>query len=142
MVVYVGSPPSLSWGFRWTWRRPGRRAALRRGQWYHVAATYSNGTSQIYVNGKLDGSNYHKSAMSLMKDIYFHIGGLRGHYDFAGDIDEECGVSNVARSADWFKLEYENQKAHTNPGRFARATGRCVFGFRRARSTSFRRKRP
>ena len=97
------------------------------GQWYHVAATYSNGTSRIYVNGKLEGSNYHKAAMSLMNDIGMTIGGLRGSFQFAGDIDE-VRVSRVARSADWIKLEYENQKAAANPGRHLGAAGQCLFG--------------
>jgi len=36
------------------------------------------------------------------------IGGWYGNYDFIGDIDE-VRISKVARSADWVKLEYENQ---------------------------------
>jgi hypothetical protein len=77
------------------------------GQWYHVAATYADGTSKIYVNGALDGSNEAKKAtMSLMNDIYMNI----GKESFAGDVDE-VRVSKVARSDDWIKLEYENQKA-------------------------------
>ena len=108
VVMNVGSPPSLSW---WSDGPGGVGAAVTpvMGRWYHVAAVYSNGTSRIYVNGKLEGSNYHKAAMSLMNDIGMTIGGLRGSFQFAGDIDE-VRVSRVARSADWMKLEYENQK--------------------------------
>jgi len=109
VVINIGSPPSFSWGSD----GPGGVAAAATpvmGRWYHVAATYSNGTSQIFVNGKLEGSNYHKAAMSVMNDIGMTVGGLRGSFQFAGDIDE-VRVSRVARSADWIKLEYENQKA-------------------------------
>jgi len=109
VVINIGSPASLSWSSD----GPGgvaAGAAPGMGQWNHVAATYENGTSRIYVNGKLEGSNYHKAAMSLVKDICMNIGGLRGSYQFTGDIDE-VRVSRVARSADWIKLEYENQKA-------------------------------
>jgi hypothetical protein len=109
VVIYVESPPSLSWRSD----GPGGVGAARLpaiGQWCHVAATYENGTSRIYVNGRLEGSNYHKAAMSMVKDIGMNIGGLRGNYQFTGDIDE-VRVSRVARSADWIKLEYENQKA-------------------------------
>ena len=107
VVIYIGSPPSLSW---WSDGPGGVGAAVTpvMGRWYHVAAVYSNGTSRIYVNGKLEGSNYHKAAMSLMNDIGMTIGGLRGSFQFAGDIDE-VRVSRVARSADWMKLQYENQ---------------------------------
>ena len=108
VVVGIESPPRLAWASD----GPGGVGAASTsvvGQWYHVAAAYSNGTSRIYVNGKLDGSRYHKAAMSLVKDIGMTIGGLRGSYQFAGDLDE-VRVSRVARSADWIKLEYENQK--------------------------------
>ena len=39
------------------------------------------------------------------------IGGWYNNYDFVGDIDE-VRVSQVARSAEWIKLQYENQKRH------------------------------
>lgn len=108
VVINVGSPTSLSW---WSDGPGGVGAATKPvvGRWCHVAATYSNGTSRIYVNGQLAGSNYHKAAMSLMNGIGMTIGGLRGSFQFAGDIDE-VRVSRVARSADWLRLQYENQK--------------------------------
>ncbi|MCF7732541.1 MAG: DUF2341 domain-containing protein [Akkermansiaceae bacterium] len=97
-------------GFGWSSDGPGGASGKtipRMGQWYHVAATYEDGTSRIFVNGTLDGSNEAKKAtMSLMNDIYMNI----GKENFAGDIDE-VRVSKVARSEDWIKLEYENQKA-------------------------------
>ena len=40
------------------------------------------------------------------------IGGWYHNYDFIGDIDE-VRVSKVKRSADWVKLQYENQKANS-----------------------------
>jgi len=108
--INIGSPPLLSWASD----GPGGAGAgkpLVMGPWTHVAATYLDGNSRIYVNGKLEGSNYSKGAMSIVKDICMSIGGIRGaNYNFAGDIDE-VRVSRVARSADWIKLEYENQRA-------------------------------
>lgn len=48
--------------------------------------------------------------MSIVKDIGMSIGGMRGtDFRYIGDIDE-ARVSRVARSADWLKLQYENQK--------------------------------
>jgi hypothetical protein len=38
-----------------------------------------------------------------------YIGGWYNNYKFVGDIDE-VRISKVARSADWVKLHYENQK--------------------------------
>ena len=108
--LMIGSPPSLYWGAD----GPGGAKATTfpiLGQWYHMAATYSNGLSQIFVNGKLDGSRQAgPTAMSLTNDVCLTIGGMRGKYQFAGDIDE-VRVAGVARSADWMRLEYENQKA-------------------------------
>ena len=109
VAIGIDSPPRLQWGSDGP---GGARAetALRMRQWTHVAATYAEGTSRIYVNGALAGSRYHKAAMSIVRDICMNIGGWRGgNYSFAGDIDE-VRVSRVARSADWIKLEYENQK--------------------------------
>ncbi|MEI6536940.1 MAG: DUF2341 domain-containing protein, partial [Verrucomicrobiaceae bacterium] len=107
--LMIGSPPGLSWASDGP---GGTRAATIPviGKWHHVAATYADGVSQIFVDGKLDGSNQHKAAMSLMDDIYMYIGGMRGSYQFTGDIDE-VRVSRVARSVNWMKLQYENQKA-------------------------------
>ena len=109
VAISIGSPAQLSWGSDGPGGAAAGTAPVLR-QWYHVAATYSNGTSRIYVNGKLEGSNYHRAAMSLTTNVMMTIGGMRGNYDFVGGIDE-VRVSRVARSADWLRLEYENQKA-------------------------------
>jgi hypothetical protein len=110
VVINIDSPA----GLRWSSDGPGGATAITTpdvGRWYHVAATYAKGTSKIYVNGKLEASNtLGDGAMSLMNDIGMTIGGFRGTYQFAGDIDE-VRVSRVERSADWIKLQYENQKA-------------------------------
>ncbi|MEI6605588.1 MAG: DUF2341 domain-containing protein [Verrucomicrobiota bacterium] len=104
------SPPALVWSSD---GGGGARAATlpKLNQWYHIAATFEKGVSKIYVNGRLDGSNdAGANAMSLLNDIYMDIGGHRAA-TFGGDIDE-VRVSRVARSADWMKLQYENQKDH------------------------------
>ena len=72
-------------------------------KWYHVAHTYEQGASLIYVNGVLDGSNA-AGSLELRSPCIMEIGGNK----FAGDIDE-VRVSSVTRSANWVKLEYENQ---------------------------------
>jgi hypothetical protein len=48
--------------------------------------------------------------MSILNNVTMTIGGMRGSYQFAGDIDE-VRLSRVERSADWMRLEYENQKS-------------------------------
>ncbi len=73
-------------------------------QWYHLEHTYKLGASMIYVNGVLVGSSA-ASSLDLHAPCKLEIGGN----NFAGDIDE-VRVSKVTRSADWVKLEYENQR--------------------------------
>jgi hypothetical protein len=73
-------------------------------QWYHVEHTYKLGFSLIYINGVLAGSSA-ISSMNLHAPCRMEIGSNK----FAGDIDE-VRVSKVTRSADWVKLEYENQR--------------------------------
>ena len=108
VVISIGSPPRIGWssdgpGGAWS----SEPLAMRR--WHHVAATYVDGTSRIYLDGKLAGSNFHRGAMSVVRDIGLKVGGMRGGFNYAGDIDE-VRISHVARSPDWIKLEYENQK--------------------------------
>lgn len=80
---------------------------LTPGQWVHVVHTHSGGVARIYVNGQLDATN--NVTMNMPNPSRMWIGGWYGTYSFAGDIDE-VRVSKVARSANWIKLEYENQK--------------------------------
>ncbi len=106
----MGSPPSISWASD----GPGGAAATTEpalSRWYHAAATYANGTSRIYVNGKQEASRPGEpNTMSILNDVTMTIGGMRGSYQFSGDIDE-VRLSSVERSADWMRMEYENQRA-------------------------------
>ncbi|MEI7902026.1 MAG: sialate O-acetylesterase, partial [bacterium] len=73
-------------------------------QWQHVEHTYKLGASLLYVNGVLAASSA-ASSLDLHAPCRLELGGN----NFAGDIDE-VRVSKVTRSADWVKLEYENQR--------------------------------
>jgi len=77
------------------------------GEWVHVAHTYERGEGRVYINGKLDASA--KPPLDIKSPARLWIGGWYHNYDFVGDIDE-VRISKVARSADWIRLEYENQK--------------------------------
>ncbi len=105
--IGIASPPVIQWGSD----GPGGASAsepLVLEQWHHVAATYAKGKSQLYLDGQLVGTRASERAtMSLMEDVCMDIGGGR-QFGFAGEIDE-VRISNVARSADWMRLEYENQ---------------------------------
>ncbi|MCE9533181.1 MAG: DUF2341 domain-containing protein [Planctomycetes bacterium] len=80
---------------------------LPMSEWIQVVHTYTKGEGKIYINGKLDGSA--APLLNIRTPARLWIGGWYNNYDFVGDIDE-VRISKVARSADWVKLEYENQK--------------------------------
>jgi hypothetical protein len=81
--------------------------ALALGEWTHVVHTYDKADGRIYINGKLDGSA--KPMLNFRTPAKLWLGGWYNNYDFVGDLDE-VRISSVARSADWVRLEYENQK--------------------------------
>ena len=80
---------------------------LPMGEWIHVVHTYGGGPRRIYINGKLDGEA--TTALNIKNPARLWLGGWYHHYDFVGDLDE-VRVSKVARSADWVRLQFENQK--------------------------------
>lgn len=78
--------------------------------WTHVVHTYENNQARLYINGEERGrGNPRAAALNLERPARLWIGGWYNNYDYQGDIDE-LRISNVARSAAWVKLEYENQK--------------------------------
>ncbi len=79
-------------------------------QWVHTVHTYRQGQSLVYVNGVHVGTgNPRATPLSVERPARMWIGGWYNNYDFVGDIDE-VRVSSVIRSADWIRLEYENQQ--------------------------------
>ena len=83
------------------------KSILPMSAWVHVVHTYQRGESEIYVNGRLDGAT--KPMLKIKSPARMWIGGWYNNFSFVGDIDE-VRISKVARSADWIRLEYENQK--------------------------------
>jgi len=83
------------------------KGKLQFSEWIHVVHTYSKNDGRIYLNGKLDGAA--TPLLNIKSPARLWIGGWYNNYDFIGDIDE-VRISKVARSADWVKLQYENQK--------------------------------
>ena len=83
------------------------KSRLPLGEWIHVAHTYSSGDGKIYINGNLDGAE--KPKLDIKTPARLWLGGWYNNYDFVGDLDE-VRVSKVARSAEWVRLEFENQK--------------------------------
>ncbi len=81
---------------------------LAMSQWVHVVHTFKDGQSKLYVNGVLDGEKTGGIPLNIRNPARMYIGGWYG-YSYVGDMDE-VRISNVTRSPNWIKLEYENQK--------------------------------
>ncbi len=99
------SPPHLRVDSDFSDVKGGSRLPL--GEWIHVAHVYGEGPRRIYINGKLDGEATTK--LDIKRPARLWLGGWYNNYDFVGDMDE-VRVSKVARSAEWVRLEFENQK--------------------------------
>ncbi|MFO0883464.1 MAG: DUF2341 domain-containing protein [Pirellulales bacterium] len=83
------------------------KSRLATQQWYHVVHTYTEKDSRVYIDGQLDGQS--NPVLDLPKTSRLWIGGWYRNYNFIGDVDE-VRISKVARSPEWIRLQYENQK--------------------------------
>ena len=110
VVMTLASPPHLTLDCYFSNGNVAGGSTLPLGPWLHVIHTYQNGDSRVYVNGVLDGASTSAAApLAIKRPTKMWLGGWQNNYNFAGDIDE-VRISNVARSADWIRLQYENQK--------------------------------
>ncbi len=112
VVMHFQSPPHVRMDCYFSGANIASTGRMPMNEWVHVVHTYQPGDSRIYVDGVLSGVSTRKDApLAIKTPAQLWIGGWYHHYDFIGDIDE-VRVSRVARSADWVKLQHENQKAH------------------------------
>lgn len=110
VIMKIASPPHIMVECYFSGADVAGGSTTPFSQWIHVVHTYKNGDSRIYVNGLLDGvSTSTASPLAIPSPARMYIGGWYNNYDFVGDIDE-VRISNVTRSANWVKMEYENQK--------------------------------
>jgi hypothetical protein len=111
VVMNLASPAHMSMDCWFGGANVAGAITIPMSDWVHVVHTYDGTKARLYVNGVLDhtdGSNN----MKIPETVSFYIGGwnqVGGTYDFVGEIDE-VRISKVARSADWIRLLYENQK--------------------------------
>jgi len=78
--------------------------------WIHAVHTFEDGQAIVYINGVKRGEgNARHTQLAIARPARMWIGGWYDNYDYVGDIDE-VRISGTARSADWVRLEYENQK--------------------------------
>lgn len=86
---------------------------LNTGEWYYVAVSRNNNTNgrKIFINGDESISDTYTAAIGTNTGDLF-ISSVA--YSLDGVIDE-VRLSNIARSSDWIKTEYNNQ---SNPATF------------------------
>lgn len=110
VVMQFVSPPHIRMDCYFSNGNVAGDSTLPMFQWIHVVHTFKNADSRIYVNGVLDGVNTSQgSQLAIKSPARMYIGGWYNNYQFVGDIDE-VRISKVMRSADWIRMQYENQK--------------------------------
>ena len=110
VTMYFSSPPHVRMDCYFSDANAKGSSRLPMEEWVHLVHTYSKGEARVYVNGQLDGENKRGTPLNVESPARLYIGGWYRRYNYVGDLDE-VRVSQVKRSADWIKLQYENQKA-------------------------------
>jgi len=111
VIMQFVSPPHIRMDCYFSGANVAGGNSLPMSQWIHVVHTFKNGDSRVYVNGVLAGSSTSTGApLAIKSPARMYVGGWYNNYRFVGDIDE-VRISKVTRSADWVKLQYENQKS-------------------------------
>ncbi len=111
VVMHFQSPPHVQMDCYFSDADVGSSGRLPMNEWIHVVHSYQQGASRVYVDGALAGASQNQgSPLAIQSPAKLWIGGWYDNYDFVGDIDE-VRISNVTRSPEWIRLEFENQKA-------------------------------
>lgn len=110
VVMQFRSPPHINMDCYFSGANVASSNRLPLNEWVHVVHTYEKGDSRLYVNGVLKAISKTTGApLAIKRPARLWLGGWYDHYDFVGDLDE-VRMSSVARSADWIRLQHENQK--------------------------------
>lgn len=110
VVMHFMSPPHVKMECYFSGADVSSLGRMPMNEWTHVLHTYEKGNSRIYINGELSNTSETPNApLAIRSPARLYIGGWYSNYDFVGDVDE-VRISNRVRSADWIKLQFENQK--------------------------------
>lgn len=110
VVMQFRGPPHIRMDCWFSGANVESTGLIQLNDWVHVAHVCQRGDSRMYVNGVLAGVSTRKDApLKITSPGGLWIGNWRNQQQFRGDLDE-VRVSKVARSADWMRLQYENQK--------------------------------
>ena len=108
--------PAMRLGSSFTDVNANASSGIATGTWYHLAAVYSNSSSNVrfYVNGALLGTAVSTSDTPESNASILEIGTEAAGSFINGRMDE-VHLSAVERNSDWIATEYNNQNA---PGSF------------------------
>jgi hypothetical protein len=82
---------------------------LTAGTWYYLVGTYDGNKIRYYLNGEPKDSTQAIGVNPNSSNQILSLGGRPGEL-VSGTMDE-VRIENIARSADWIKLCYMNQKS-------------------------------
>jgi hypothetical protein len=82
---------------------------MTTGQWYYVTGTYDGDKARLYINGVLATASGSIGSAPVASTDSLLIGSAR-HLEHVKGIMDEVRIENTARSDDWIKLCYMNQK--------------------------------
>ena len=83
--------------------------AILDDSWHQVAAVYTGTELRLFVDGHPVASQAFTGLPARKYAVPFYLGGLGARYGWIGSLDE-VEISGVARSAEWIRIAYENQK--------------------------------
>ena len=110
VTMLFRSPPHITMDCYFSAGNVDGTTDLGMERWIHVAHTFRDGQAWLYVNGELDTEGPRGGTpLNVRRPARLWLGGWYDNYSFVGDLDE-VRISNVERSAEWLRLEYENQK--------------------------------
>lgn len=110
VVMQFQSPPHVQMDCYFSNGNVASTGRMALNEWNHVLHTYQSGESRIYVNGVLEATTQSpRSPLAIQRPARLWLGGWYDNYDFHGDLDE-VRISNVVRSPEWARLQYENQR--------------------------------
>ena len=110
VVMNYRSPPHVRMDCYFSGANVEGESRVPLNEWVQVVHTCRKGDSRLYVNGRLDGVREQSAPpLAIQRPAKMWIGGWYNHYSFVGDVDE-VRISKVVRSAEWVRLQYENQK--------------------------------
>ncbi len=109
-VMYLRAPPHVVVDGHFSDAGLAGKTSVPMSHWVHAALTYGSTEARIYLNGMKDTGRATTGTLVIPSGSRFDLGGFAFQgYTFVGDLDE-ARFSTVARSANWVKMEYENQK--------------------------------